>query len=140
MLPPVGQMMMANEAGPQGMGRIMGVVAIPVMLAPVLGPTLGGLIVDNFSWRWIFFVNVPIGAVALVAAFRILPRGERVAAESLDVLGLVLLAFGVPPERRATLERCWDETLAEFSLAELAVAAAVFDGVAEMFDGFDDGL
>ena len=46
----------------------MGITAIPVMLAPIIGPTLGGLIVDNMSWRWIFFVNVPIGAVALVAA------------------------------------------------------------------------
>jgi EmrB/QacA subfamily drug resistance transporter len=96
MLMPVGQMMMAGAAGPQRMGRVMSVVAIPVMLAPILGPTLGGLIVDSVSWRWIFFVNVPIGVIALVAAVRILPRSERAAAEHLDALGLALLAFGVP--------------------------------------------
>jgi len=67
MILPVGQMMMAHAAGPQRMGRIMGITAIPVMLAPIIGPTLGGLIVDNMSWRWIFFVNVPIGAIALVS-------------------------------------------------------------------------
>ena len=39
----------------------MSIVAVPAMLAPILGPTLGGLIVDNASWRWIFFVNLPIG-------------------------------------------------------------------------------
>jgi DNA-binding MarR family transcriptional regulator len=43
-------------------------------------------------------------------------------------------------ERRSTLERCWDEALSEFSVGDLAVAAAVFDRVAEMFDGFDEGL
>jgi EmrB/QacA subfamily drug resistance transporter len=96
MLMPVGQMMMANAAGPQRMGRIMGITAIPVMLAPILGPTLGGLIVDNASWRWIFFVNLPVGVGALVAAFRILPRDRHGGHEPLDVLGLVLLALGVP--------------------------------------------
>jgi EmrB/QacA subfamily drug resistance transporter len=96
MLMPVGQMMMAHAAGPQRMGRIMGITAIPVMLAPILGPTIGGLIVDNMSWRWIFFVNVPIGAAALLAALRILPRDSHGGREPLDVLGLCLLALGVP--------------------------------------------
>ena len=96
MLLPVGQMMMANAAGPQRMGRIMGITAIPVMLAPILGPTLGGLIVDSVSWRWIFFVNLPIGAIALVAALRILPRDRHGGHERLDIVGLVLLALGVP--------------------------------------------
>ena len=62
---------MAEAAGPQRMGRVMSVVAVPAMLAPILGPALGGLILDNASWRWIFFVNVPIGVVAFVAALRI---------------------------------------------------------------------
>jgi EmrB/QacA subfamily drug resistance transporter len=96
MLMPVGQMMMAHAAGPQRMGRIMGVTAIPVMLAPILGPTVGGVIVDNMSWRWIFFVNVPIGVLACVAALRILPRDRHGGKEPLDVVGLFLLAIGVP--------------------------------------------
>jgi EmrB/QacA subfamily drug resistance transporter len=93
---PVGQMMMANAAGPQRMGRIMGITAIPVMLAPIIGPTLGGLIVDDVSWRWIFFVNVPIGAIALIASLKILPRDLHGAKERLDIVGLLLLALGVP--------------------------------------------
>jgi EmrB/QacA subfamily drug resistance transporter len=96
MLLPIGQMMLAGAAGPQRMGRVMSVVAIPAMLAPILGPTIGGLIVDNTTWRWIFFVNVPIGLLALVLAFRILPRAERTPTEPLDLRGLVLLALGVP--------------------------------------------
>ena len=48
----------------------MSVIAVPAMLAPIFGPTLGGLIIDNASWRWIFYVNVPIGVIAVVAALR----------------------------------------------------------------------
>jgi EmrB/QacA subfamily drug resistance transporter len=96
MLLPVGQMMMARAAGPTRMGRVMGVVAVPAMLAPILGPTIGGLIVDNASWRWIFFVNLPVGVLAFVAALKILPRGEREDAGRLDVRGLALMASGLP--------------------------------------------
>jgi EmrB/QacA subfamily drug resistance transporter len=96
MILPIGQLMMATAAGPKRMGRVMSIVAIPAMLAPILGPTIGGLIVDNASWRWIFFVNLPIGVLAFVAALRVLPHGEREPADKLDVLGLALLATGVP--------------------------------------------
>src|SRR5207244_8153426 len=88
MLLPIGQMMMADAAGPTRMGRVMSVVAVPAMLAPILGPTIGGLIIDDLSWRWIFFVNVPIGAIAVAAALRTLPPSERAAAGPLDVRGL----------------------------------------------------
>src|SRR5436190_7269851 len=74
MLLPIGQMMMADAAGPSRMGRVMSVVAVPALLAPIFGPVLGGLIVDNASWQWIFYVNIPIGVLAVVAAVRILPR------------------------------------------------------------------
>src|SRR5256885_5434125 len=93
---PVGQLMMASAAGPGRMGRVMSVVAVPAMLAPILGPALGGLILDNASWRWIFFVNAPIGVLASIAAIRGLPRSEKHDAGPLDVLGLVLLVTGMP--------------------------------------------
>jgi len=96
MLLPVGQMMMAAAAGPKRMGRVMGVVAVPAMLAPILGPTIGGLIVDNASWRWIFFVNLPVGALAFAAGLKILPHSERQEAGRLDVRGLALMASGLP--------------------------------------------
>src|SRR5437868_4023575 len=77
MILPIGQLMMAEAAGPERMGRVMSIVAVPAMLAPILGPTIGGLIVDNASWQWIFYVNLPIGLLAVVAALRILPSVER---------------------------------------------------------------
>ena len=70
MILPIGQLMMAEAAGPKRMGRVMSIVAVPAMLAPILGPTIGGLIIDNTSWRWIFYVNVPIGVIAVIAALR----------------------------------------------------------------------
>jgi EmrB/QacA subfamily drug resistance transporter len=96
MILPVGQLMMAEAAGPKRMGRVMSVVAVPAMLAPILGPTIGGLILDNTSWRWIFYVNVPIGIIAVVAALRILPRVARQRTEALDYKGLALMATGLP--------------------------------------------
>ncbi len=96
MILPVGQLMMAQAAGPERMGRVMSIVAVPAMLAPILGPTLGGLIVDNISWRWIFFVNVPIGIIAVLAAWRTLPRVAPKRTHPLDVRGLILMSSGLP--------------------------------------------
>ncbi len=96
MILPVGQLMMASAAGPRRMGRVMSVIAVPAMLAPILGPALGGVILDSATWRWIFFVNVPVGAIALVTAWRGLPRAAPAGAGKLDVVGLLLLATGIP--------------------------------------------
>jgi len=94
MLMPIGQLMMAEAAGPKRMGRVMSIAAVPVMLAPILGPTIGGVIVQNASWRWIFYVNLPIGALAVLAALRTLPRVEPGKADRLDFRGLVLMSGG----------------------------------------------
>jgi EmrB/QacA subfamily drug resistance transporter len=99
MILPIGQLMMADAAGPERMGRVMSIVAVPAMLAPILGPTIGGLIVDNASWRWIFYVNLPIGIIAVLAALRTLPsvqRGAGAVKKRLDARGLALMATGLP--------------------------------------------
>src|SRR5437588_2147114 len=95
MLMPIGQLMLAQAAGPKRMGRVMSIVAVPIMLAPILGPTLGGLIVQNASWRWIFFVNIPIGVIAVIAALRVLPHDKPHIADRLDFRGLVLMSGGL---------------------------------------------
>jgi EmrB/QacA subfamily drug resistance transporter len=96
MILPVGQLMMAEAAGPKRMGRVMSIVAVPAMLAPILGPTIGGLILDNTTWRWIFYVNLPIGLIAVIAAVRVLPAVARQRTENLDFVGLALMATGLP--------------------------------------------
>jgi EmrB/QacA subfamily drug resistance transporter len=97
MLTPIGQMILVKAAGPKNMARVMSVIGIPIVLAPVFGPTLGGLLVQYVGWEWIFMINVPIGALALVLALRLLPRDEAGSTEAgrLDVIGLVLAAVGV---------------------------------------------
>jgi EmrB/QacA subfamily drug resistance transporter len=92
MLMPVGQLIMAQVAGPKRMGRVMGIVAMPAMLGPILGPVVGGLILQNLHWSWIFLVNVPIGVIAFIAGWRIIPETESGKAGRLDVLGLALLS------------------------------------------------
>src|SRR5436305_626993 len=84
MILPLGQLMLAEAAGPKRMGRVMSIVAVPAMLAPILGPTIGGLILDNASWRWIFYVNVPIGAIAVMLGLRFLPKAGRQSTDALD--------------------------------------------------------
>jgi EmrB/QacA subfamily drug resistance transporter len=78
------------------MGRVMGVIAMPAMLAPVFGPMIGGVILEGLHWSWIFYVNVPIGMLAVVLTLRLVPDIDLGASGGLDVLGLVLLATSGP--------------------------------------------
>ena len=96
MIMPVGMSVLAQTAGPHRVGRVMSVVGMPMLLGPILGPVIGGLIVDTVSWRWIFYVNVPIAVLALVLAARLLHADAgRADAGKLDWLGLALLSPGV---------------------------------------------
>jgi MFS family permease len=93
---PVGMSLIARAAGPARMGRVMSVVGVPMLLVPVLGPVLGGVLVDEISWRWIFYINVMFGAVALLLAARLLPRDPAEATRPrLDWFGLATLAPGL---------------------------------------------
>jgi len=93
MLMPAGQAMIARAAGPQRMGRAMAILGVPMLLGPVFGPVIGGLLVQYTSWHWIFLVNVPVGILAVVLAVWRLPSDEKLPdAGRLDTLGLVLLS------------------------------------------------
>jgi EmrB/QacA subfamily drug resistance transporter len=92
MIMPVAQLIMAQVAGPKRMGRVMGIVAMPAMLGPILGPVVGGTILESLHWSWIFLVNVPIGFLAFFLGWRIIPHTESGEAGRLDVVGLALLS------------------------------------------------
>ena len=87
---------LVQAAGPGRLGRMMAIASLPVVVVPTLGPVVGGLIVTSLSWRWIFYVNVPICAAAIVLAWRamrtIVPTGER---HPFDLVGLLTLSPGL---------------------------------------------
>jgi EmrB/QacA subfamily drug resistance transporter len=91
---PVGMTILARAAGPERMGRVMALVGVPMLLAPALGPLVGGALLDAGSWRLIFFINLPVAALALVLAARVLERTEPQPAR-FDVVGLALLSPGL---------------------------------------------
>src|SRR5215208_6895894 len=96
MIMPVGMALLAQTAGPHRVGRVMSVIGVPMLLGPILGPVLGGLIVDNASWRWIFYVNVPIVLVSVALAQRVLHEDAgRADAGRLDTTGLALVSPGL---------------------------------------------
>ncbi len=95
MIMPAGMTILTRAAGPQRIGRVMSIIGVPMLLGPIIGPILGGWLVTDVSWRWIFFINVPIGIGALIAAARILPRDVPQQSERLDLVDLVLLSPGL---------------------------------------------
>jgi EmrB/QacA subfamily drug resistance transporter len=75
----------------------MSVVGLAMILAPIFGPTIGGLLIDHLDWRWIFYVNLPVGIIGVAMGLRLLPKVEEgVERTRLDRIGLALLAAGVP--------------------------------------------
>ena len=95
MLMPTGMAILTMAAGPRRVGRIMSIVGVPMLLGPVLGPVLGGWLVEDVDWRWIFFVNIPVGILAFTLAWWKVPHGHGGEGESaLDLRGLVLLPPG----------------------------------------------
>ena len=94
LLAPMMQMMMARHAG-KHMARVIGIAAMPVMVGQMLGPSLGGLILTYLSWQWTFFVNVPVGLLAMAFAWRVLPRDEVITPRRLDILGFALISPGL---------------------------------------------
>jgi EmrB/QacA subfamily drug resistance transporter len=95
MLMPLGFMIMTREAGPGRLGRLMSILSIPMLLAPIAGPILGGWLIDTSSWRWIFLINLPIGLATFVLAGIVFPRDHPARSETFDVVGALLLSPGL---------------------------------------------
>lgn len=75
---------------PEYRGRVMAATSLPVMLAPLLGPSLAGWIVEYASWRWIFLINVPVGVIAIAVAIKTMPRLAKLGNSKLDLAGAIL--------------------------------------------------
>ena len=100
LLTPLITTLLVQEAGTSHLGRLMAAVSLPVVVVPIFGPVIAGLIISNISWRWIFYVNVPMCLLGLVLAWRELPAGRpQGSAPRIDTVGLALL----PPALLALL-------------------------------------
>jgi EmrB/QacA subfamily drug resistance transporter len=95
MMVPVGRLTMVRTFAKSELVRAMSFVAIPGLIGPMLGPIAGGLIVGYLHWRFIFFVNIPIGLIGLYLVYRHLPDYREEHTDPLDVLGLILFGSGV---------------------------------------------
>jgi EmrB/QacA subfamily drug resistance transporter len=126
MIMPIGMTIILRAVGPSQMGRVMGIFGVPMLLGPAVGPVLGGWLVQDFTWRLIFYVNLPVGIIALIAAYRYLRETPYSHRMKLDGIGLLLgtpavvaLMYGVD---RST-ELGWTSPLV---LSMLAIAVVLF--------------
>jgi EmrB/QacA subfamily drug resistance transporter len=92
---PVGQAMLFRTFPPERRARAAGLVALGISLGPATGPVLGGVLVTELSWRWCFYVNVPLGIVALAVGLLFLAEHREPAAGRLDVAGFLLAGAGL---------------------------------------------
>jgi DHA2 family multidrug resistance protein len=99
-LQPSEQAILADTFPPAKRGMAFAVYGIAVVMAPAIGPTLGGWITDNYSWRWIFFVNIPVGILSLVLTSRLIQdppyfRRRKLSETKIDYIGLGFVALGL---------------------------------------------
>lgn len=93
-LVPLSQSIMVATFPPEERGKAMAIWGMGVMVGPILGPTLGGWLTEYMSWRWTFFINLPVGILSALLVWRYIPDSKR-NERNMDWVGLVLLALGV---------------------------------------------
>src|SRR6266436_1036916 len=121
-LVPIAQSILLDIYTPEERGSAMALFGVSVMVGPVLGPVIGGYLTDQFSWRWVFYINVPIGALAFAGISIFMTETKTSAAARMDWLGfgslsVAIAAIQVFLDRGAQLD--W------FSSFEILVEAAV---------------
>ncbi|MGW1738257.1 DHA2 family efflux MFS transporter permease subunit [Nocardia sp. NPDC001965] len=95
LLMPVAMTILLRASGPEKLGRSMSTLGLAVLVGPLLGPMIGGYLIDQVSWRWMFFVNLPLGVLVLLLAAAVLPADTPEPPRSLDVVGLLLMSPGL---------------------------------------------
>jgi EmrB/QacA subfamily drug resistance transporter len=95
LLAPMAQLMIAQLAGPN-LARVLGYTVMPILVAPILGPVLAGGVLKYASWRWLFYLNLPVGVLSVILSFILLPKDTKSSkARPLDFIGLLLLSPGL---------------------------------------------
>jgi len=128
MVQPIGMAIIFKLAPPNKQGAVMGLLGIPMMLGPALGPVLGGYLLEYATWHWIFLINLPIGIIAILVGLRFLPRVERRTVPRLDLMGIILAPIAFATLSYAVSEggKDWGSTNTLVSLAVGVVALVLF--------------
>src|SRR5262249_47218419 len=130
-LQPVSQAVMLEAFPPAQRGKAMGFWGLGIVVAPMLGPVLGGWLTDNYSWRWVFYINIPVGIVSIIMSkfFIFDPAYIRRATAKVDKWGIGMLAVGIAAlqivldkgQQEDWFSSQWITTLALLSLAALVL-------------------
>ncbi|MCA1552833.1 MAG: MFS transporter [Chloroflexi bacterium] len=94
---PIAMAIVGDLFPPSERGKWQGLMTAVFGLATIIGPTAGGWITDNWGWRWVFYVNMPLGAIAIIAAYLMLPKHSRHRSHQIDYLGAATLVAGTVP-------------------------------------------
>ncbi|GHO53486.1 MDR family MFS transporter [Ktedonobacter robiniae] len=94
-LSPLAITLLYREFPPQERGTVMGAFGVPILIAPAIGPTIGGYIVTYINWQLIFYINLPIGIVGMLMAIFFLREGEIIRNKTFDIPGFLLSAIGL---------------------------------------------
>jgi DHA2 family multidrug resistance protein len=121
-LVPLSQAVLLEINAPRDYGRAMSVWGVGATLAPVLGPALGGWLTDNYSWRWVFYINLPIGLIAFAGLFLSLPASRNLRVARFDFFGFAALSLAIAAFQ-LMLDR--GQLLDWFSSTEIMSEAAV---------------
>ncbi|HTJ92272.1 MAG TPA: DHA2 family efflux MFS transporter permease subunit, partial [Pararobbsia sp.] len=121
-LVPLSQSILLDINPREKQGQAMAVWGMGVMVGPILGPTLGGWLTDSYNWRWVFFINLPVGAFALFGVLTYLPDRRRVTRNALDFFGFAMLSLAIGAFQ-ALLDR--GEQLDWFGSLEIRIEALI---------------
>src|SRR5471030_1418271 len=124
MMVPVGRLTLVRTFAKSELLRTMSFVSIPALIAPMLGPIAGGLIVGYLHWRFIFFLNIPIGLAGLVLVYLHLPDYREEKTHPLDIVGLILFGSGIAL-LSYVLEIFGEHTLSVFEMSGLVTVSAI---------------
>jgi MFS transporter, DHA2 family, multidrug resistance protein len=121
-LVPLSQSVLLTNFPKEKHAKMLAIWSVGVMIGPVLGPTLGGYLTDEYNWRWVFFINLPVGILAMIGVAYALPRDKPAVQKPFDVLGYILIAISI-----GALQLCLDRGNTEdwFDSLEIILEALV---------------
>lgn len=112
-LQPCTQGVLLDSFPPEKQGAAMTMFGVAALVAPILGPTLGGYITDNYSWRWIFYINLPVGSIALIACYLVLEDPDYLKNERRELLSKPIVFDTLGLTLLATAMICWEVLLSK---------------------------